>query len=480
MNQSCALPLGSSGATGRFDACPVWMVLGFEGDNFVEGGTGYIYCGEFDPSVKAWSNTVCPDEPKGGTPPPGTVTQPIRNVWEAQLSHITVPITMASPGDFYYLDYMGHAREMTLLSNGNWAPWNNADITVIAGAPPAAAGSQLTAYVPSGGSAHLFHVNSSQHVEMLWYNGNWNSQDVTASTGGPNVASGTPIAMAGPGDFYYLDSNGHVREITLLSNGNWAPWNNADITVLAGAPAAATGSQLTTYSTSTGNTYLFYINSSQSVEALWYNGNWNGQDLTQSTGGPTVPSGTKIVMASPGDFYYLDPDGYVRELTLLSNGNWAPWNNAPVTFSATPAAPGSQLTAYVPSGGSAHVFYINSIQHVEMLFYGNNQWNSQDVGATTGGPNAASGTPITMASPGDFYYWDSTGHVREMSLLSNGTWAPWTNSEILSGAPTVEFGSQLATYVMNGNTYLIHVNSNQRVQALWYNGNWNWQELPGQ
>lgn len=41
-NLSCDLPLGGRGRTGFFDGCPVWIVLGWLGNNYAEGGVQYI------------------------------------------------------------------------------------------------------------------------------------------------------------------------------------------------------------------------------------------------------------------------------------------------------------------------------------------------------------------------------------------------------------------------------------------------------
>jgi len=54
MNQICNLPLGSRGSTGRFDGCPVWMVMGWLGGNHTQDGVTYI--GELDQSSTAISN----------------------------------------------------------------------------------------------------------------------------------------------------------------------------------------------------------------------------------------------------------------------------------------------------------------------------------------------------------------------------------------------------------------------------------------
>ncbi len=59
-NQSCNLPLGPRGVTGSFDGCPVWMVLGFAADTFVQDGTTYV--GELDPRNAALISTIWREE----------------------------------------------------------------------------------------------------------------------------------------------------------------------------------------------------------------------------------------------------------------------------------------------------------------------------------------------------------------------------------------------------------------------------------
>jgi RHS repeat-associated protein len=198
----------------------------------------------------------------------------------------STPLIQTRPGDFYYLDSGGHVHE---IWQGPVGTWGNSDVTGVVGAPAAIAGSQLSGYVNSSGVTTVLHVNSSQHLQELWYDGlgstaGWHSVDITAATGAANTASNTPLIQTRPGDFYYLDSSGHVHE-TLGAGG---AWGDADATAIAGAPAAIAGSQLSGYVNSSGVTWVFYINSSQHLEALWYDvissGGWHGMDITASTG----------------------------------------------------------------------------------------------------------------------------------------------------------------------------------------------------
>lgn len=68
MNQSCDLPLGTTGVTGAFDRCIIWLVIGFPGENFKENPKAeepIQWLGEFDPNP---------------------LLQPIQAAWRSELS----------------------------------------------------------------------------------------------------------------------------------------------------------------------------------------------------------------------------------------------------------------------------------------------------------------------------------------------------------------------------------------------------------
>ncbi len=140
----------------------------------------------------------------------------------------------------------------------------------------------MAAYQDSSGRTYVLYVASNQHLEVLEYTNNaWSAQDMTSTFGGVLAATTTQFAMNTPGNFYYLDSNGHVRQITILANGAWAGWTNADITGATGAPVAIAGSQMAAYQDSSGRTYVLHVASDQDLELLEYNSNaWSGTDLS--------------------------------------------------------------------------------------------------------------------------------------------------------------------------------------------------------
>src|SRR5205085_2365733 len=104
-----------------------------------------------------------------------------------------------------YLDSTGQQRWVYLCSNQhvcvvNWsstAGWTFYDATAaIAGSPLAAAGSALSAYVDSNSVHHWVFQSSNQHFNQLrWDSTNgWVYQDVTAIAAAPSAAAGSALS----------------------------------------------------------------------------------------------------------------------------------------------------------------------------------------------------------------------------------------------------------------------------------------------
>ena len=122
----------------------------------------------------------------------------------------------------------------------------------------------------------MFEVLVSKPVGGIYYPGS------CAVINGAYPALRTPIVKASPGDFYYLDTNGHAREMTVV-NGTWQIWGNYDVTASSGAASAGAGSSLIGYHDSSGRTYVLYVTAAQHLETVYYNGSaWLSQDLTDT------------------------------------------------------------------------------------------------------------------------------------------------------------------------------------------------------
>jgi hypothetical protein len=180
-------------------------------------------------------------------------------------------------------------------SSSTGSGWHSGNLTGIAGAPLAATGSTLFSYTDAiSNNQDVYYVGSDQHVHLLWWNGDpWRTLDLTATTGGPNAVAGTPFVRYNNGNaFAYLGTDGNVNLFwNNSSSSTGSGWHSGSLTGIAGAPLAATGSTLFSYTDAISNNQdVYYVGSDQHVHLLWWNGDpWRTLDLTATTGGPTVP-----------------------------------------------------------------------------------------------------------------------------------------------------------------------------------------------
>jgi hypothetical protein len=147
-------------------------------------------------------------------------------------------------------------------------------------------------------------------------------------------------------DFFvdYLTSSGHVD--TLYYDGSG--WHYADLTSAASAPAAVTGSALT--SDTVSGDHIYYEDSYGNVILLYYSSGWQYTNLTSATGA-SAAVGALVAFnnGSLGVCFNVDYN-YLEEL-YQSGGTWYV-TNLTNTVSA-PYAAASSLASAVISGGSA-------------------------------------------------------------------------------------------------------------------------------
>jgi RHS repeat-associated protein len=280
----------------------------------------------------------------------------------------------------------------------------------------------------------------------------------------------TPFFMKSAGVMDFLDSNGHARELVPLSNG----WAMTDLTGLAGAASARAASGLAGYVDSSNLTRLFYINSSNDIEQLLWDGtSWTGTDVTAAIGGPQVTSSSNapLLFRPPNIIDYLDSTSDIRELIPL-NGSWS---TPDVTAQAgAPKAGSLSLAGYVDSSNFTHLIYVNSNNHIEQLLWNGTGWTGTDITTAIGGPNTRSLglTPLLFRSPNIIDYFDANGDVRELIPLS-GSWST-PDATAQAGAPsTVPIANvpPLTAYVDSSNfTHLFYVNSSHHIEQLLWNG----------
>jgi len=250
-------------------------------------------------------------------------------------------------------------------------------------------GSLATALDTIGNTMDVVYIGTDQHVHQLWYNGFWHRNDLTITTGALNAAFNSPVitavnTFANTMEVDYLGTDGHVHQ--LWYDGFWF---TQDLTAVAAAPNAISGSLVTTAADTIGNTMdVEYIGTDQHVHQLWYSaGIWRHNDLTATTGAANASSNGGLVtnvntFANTMEVDYLGTDGHVHQLWY--NGFWHT-QDLTAAAAAPIAVSGSPITSAVDSiGNTMDVEYIGTDQHVHQLWYSTGIWYTTDLTAVSG------------------------------------------------------------------------------------------------
>jgi hypothetical protein len=183
----------------------------------------------------------------------------------------------------------GHVHELW------WAfaapGWHNTDLTLAAGAPPAAASMGLAGYVSAqDGKQHIIFEGIDSHVHELWWAfaaPGWHDSDLTLATGAPNATvfnglAGYISAQDGKQHIIFEGTDSHVHELW------WAfaapGWHNTDLTLAAGAPNATVFNGLVGYvSAQDGKQHDLFVDTNRHVHELWWAfaaPGWHDTDLS--------------------------------------------------------------------------------------------------------------------------------------------------------------------------------------------------------
>jgi len=305
-----------------------------------------------------------------------------------------------------YLDYY------TAVEGGSWAVFNYA-IQVPASSPLAAT------VINSNNEVQVFYISANQVYSI--YGGplsGWWGRCITCAAGAPAAASGSALTsfvdQTGPVDHvFYEGTNGHVYELYCLCNNTSGTWHHDDPTSLAGASVAASGSALTSF-VGSGVMHVFYLNEQnvqeQYVQELYWNGTWHTDNATSQAGVPQ---------------YAL-------------------------------AAVGSALTGFVNTGGigdtGMHVMYEGSNQHVYALHAASSPaWGYFDATTECGciapiGGSTLASFQDTVTGGVRLYFIDGNLHLEELYWPSEvGVFPTETDITVASGSTaTAARGSAIA------------------------------------
>ena len=136
---------------------------------------------------------------------------------------------------------------------------------------------------------------------------------------------------------------------------------------------------------------------------------------------------------------YLDSSQHVNDLARTSAGSTGVWSNLDLTAltSAGLAVPGSALAGLVDSIGNGRVFYVGTNQHVlQLKLEPTNAWSQGDVMVQAGtSKTVAPGSGLTSfgdsgGSAVHVLYLDSIQHVNDLARTSAGSTGIWSNQDV--------------------------------------------------
>ena len=272
----------------------------------------------------------------------------------------------------------GHVHELFFDS-----AWHHNDLTALAGAPVPLAGSAIDGYATTfNNQQHVNYIGGNNHVYELYYTNAWHFNDLTQLAGAPPPISGSALdgyqtSFNNQQHVNYIGNDLHVHELYYTN-----AWHHNDLTALAGAPPAAQGTALDGYETTFNNQqHVNYLSKDNHVHELYYTNAWHQNDLTSLAGAPNAASGSPLdgyqtTFNNQQHVNFLGTDQHVHELYYTSAWHH---NDLNVLAGAPNAAPDSALDGYQTAfNDQQHVNYIGNDRHVHELFF-TNAWHHNDL-----------------------------------------------------------------------------------------------------
>lgn len=332
-------------------------------------------------------------------------------VWKADDPTMDAGATLADPSSALatLLDpanngpevfYVGTDQHVHILRYDNGS-WLTADVSGDGGGPPAAPGTALTALFDSiNQTPDVFYLGTDQHVHILYFDGQWHPGDVTMDAGAPPAAQGTglssfftanPMNGSAPVNVFYLTTDGHAHDLVFADANGWASY---DVTFNGQAPPAV-GNALNSPIYPDANVLYFGADVGADKHLLEVNGAFFFfTDWTGTTGAPppdllsafTSVTDPNVAQAPWGiedgvyRFYVAKGHVYVLYVSYDNHNRSIDLN---VGTGAAQVVPGSSLTAlFDPIDGAVKVFYSGTDGHIWLLS-GSINGNGDGVWSTT-------------------------------------------------------------------------------------------------
>jgi hypothetical protein len=304
-----------------------------------------------------------------------------------------------------FLTSDGHIHEIVVAVAGSWS---HADLTTIARAPPAIPGSFISGYGwEKGGTKQVVYLTADGHIHELVVavGGSWSHADLTTIAGAPPAVPGSSIngygwEKGGTKQVVYLTRDGHIHELVVAVGGSWS---HADLTTISGAPPATHaylgyawergGTKQVAFEGDAPPTTPPSLNAPDIYElSVAAGGSWSHADLTKLAGAPQPFAGSFISgygweKGGTKQVVYLTRDGHIHELVVSVGGSWSDADLTKNTLAPPPISSVGFIAAYAwERGGTKQVAYLTGDGHIrELVVSVAGSWSHADLTSITPG-----------------------------------------------------------------------------------------------
>jgi hypothetical protein len=230
-----------------------------------------------------------------------------------------------------------------IAAAGGAGSWTAIDQTAAIGAPGMTG--DLTSYQPSWGAIHIAGVDARGHAINYWWAGQptWQFSDLTELLNGPVFEKGLAGYVTGWDGLNLAGLNADGQVIVYW----WAPglssWETLDMTAYAGGPKLE--GQLDAFVTPWGGLNIAGTDAAGHVVTYWWAPGmetWLTADLTLVAGGPVIAAGTEVGISADGgiNVYGLDAAGDLWSLRWTPlDQNWRSTNVSDLSAGPPPSFP---------------------------------------------------------------------------------------------------------------------------------------------
>jgi len=342
---------------------------------------------------------------------------------------------------------------------------------------------------PEGRSKQVTYISQDRHIRELvvGIGGTWQQADLTMLAGAPSAMNQFLVGYAWPEggtkQVAYLGPDGHIHELSVSVGGNW---QCADLSAITGAPSAV---QVTTgYSCAAGHSkQVVFVGDDDHIHELVVEMDrpWRHVDLTTLTSAPIPGSkcmvGYQWARGQCQQIAYVGQDGHIHELCLEAGKMW---QHADLTaLTNAPRATDLMVGYEWPEGQCKQVAFVGEDHHIhELCLVAGNAWKHADLSALTNAPLAMdvlTGYAWSQGRMKQIAYVGQDGHIHELCGEIGETWRHVDLTE-MAHAPIIPIASIVGyAWSSNGSKQVAYVGNDGDIRELWMplGGQWAYADL---